>query len=552
MKTKVKDLKRPNFLVTGNSLSNQEIFTASLKRWWQNLGYYSMFTALPAIFASLSAQEARAEEDSDKPEMRPSAGREGSLLEKLNKRYSKPELLRRQSSFLAPPQKNNIISAFAGSDDCPGAPIPGGTYTAAAPYTDSGSTAGANNTVNRLIGYYYYSYDTPGADQIYSFTITGLGPNPQIRVSAASPAYKPMTYILYGRFGGGCPAGTGQTMSNLFSAGYSPTPGGVATIGGEMQYLPFNEPLHLFVDSDSATAANNSGPYTLRIQDLYIAPVKPPRAKSDYDGDGKADVSVFRPSNGTWHLNRSTLGNSAATFGLSTDEIIPADFDGDNRIERAVFRNEGGVGVWLIYFNQHWTWRKVFGLGTDTPVRGDFDGDGAADFAIYRPSTASWVVQKSNSNAILISRPFGISEDIPLAADWDGDGKDDITIFRPSNAVWAWVRSSDGRIDSVPFGANGDTPIVGDFDGDKKTDLAIYRPSTSVWFIQKSNNTGFIGVAFGASGDIPVAADYDGDGKTDIAVFRPSSGVWSIFRSLDGLIEYKTFGASGDIPTTVR
>ncbi|MEP6904202.1 MAG: hypothetical protein ABJA66_20960, partial [Actinomycetota bacterium] len=49
------------------------------------------------------------------------------------------------------------------------------------------------------------------------------------------------------------------------------------------------------------------------------------RAASDFDGDGRADASVFR--NGTWFINPSSAPSSfdALQFGLSTDKLAPAD-----------------------------------------------------------------------------------------------------------------------------------------------------------------------------------------------------------------------------------
>jgi hypothetical protein len=47
---------------------------------------------------------------------------------------------------------------------------------------------------------------------------------------------------------------------------------------------------------------------------------------ADYDGDGKADVSVFRPSNGVWYLQRSQAGFTGVTFGASEDKPVPNAF----------------------------------------------------------------------------------------------------------------------------------------------------------------------------------------------------------------------------------
>src|SRR5205823_3106095 len=108
------------------------------------------------------------------------------LLDRSNLIRSKPALLKRQSEFRLPHQNGGIdmLASMAGSDDCPGTAIPGGNYTAAAPFIGSGDTTGANDTVTRLQYYYYYGEDASGPDQVYSFTLTGRGPNPQIEVSA--------------------------------------------------------------------------------------------------------------------------------------------------------------------------------------------------------------------------------------------------------------------------------------------------------------------------------------------------------------------------------
>ena len=164
-----------------------------------------------------------------------------------------------------------MLASLAGNDDCPGRSIPGGNYPASAPYIDSGDTTGANNTVTHLP--YYYSYSAHGPDHIYSFTLTGRGANPRIEVSTTSGTYKPLIYVLHGGFAGSCPAGTGNTAySNLVISDSRWTAGSNTAIlnNSQLNYLPLNVPLHVFVDSGLNDGAG-SGPYTLRMQDVTIS-----------------------------------------------------------------------------------------------------------------------------------------------------------------------------------------------------------------------------------------------------------------------------------------
>ncbi len=43
---------------------------------------------------------------------------------------------------------------------------------------------------------------------------------------------------------------------------------------------------------------------------------------ADYDGDGDADIAIFRPSENNWYIRNI----AAISFGSSTDKPVPAAF----------------------------------------------------------------------------------------------------------------------------------------------------------------------------------------------------------------------------------
>jgi subtilisin len=265
----------------------------------------------------------------------------------------------------------------------------------------------------------------------------------------------------------------------------------------------------------------------------------------DYDGDGKADVSVFRPSTGGWYVSQSS--NNAffgTTFGNSTDVIAPADFDGDGKTDVSVFRD----GNWYRLNSLNNSFAAVnFGVSADLPVPADFDGDGKADISVYRPATGNWYRLNSSNNQF-VGVAFGTAEDKPTLGDFDGDGKADVAVFRPSTGSWYRLNSSNGSFTAISFGLATDLPVGADYDGDGKADIAVFRPSNGTWYRLNSSDNSFTGVAFGNSSDKPVAADYDGDGRADIGVFRPSDGTWYQLKSTSGF-SAQTFGTNGDSPT---
>ncbi len=130
------------------------------------------------------------------------------------------------------------------------------------------------------------------------------------------------------------------------------------------------------------------------------------RTQFDYDGDGRADVSVFRPSSGVWYTSTNPAVNyGAIQFGQSGDKLVPADYDGDGRTDVAVFRN----GTWYLNRSQNGFVSIAFGLATDIPVPADYDGDGKADVAVFRNRT--WYLNRTTQGFLGIG--FGVGGDLP-------------------------------------------------------------------------------------------------------------------------------------------
>ncbi|HNU09431.1 MAG TPA: M36 family metallopeptidase, partial [Pyrinomonadaceae bacterium] len=212
---------------------------------------------------------------------------------------------------------------------------------------------------------------------------------------------------------------------------------------------------------NTGTGSNN----TIVTESFDGAQIASTRVRADFDGDGRSDISVFRPSEGVWYENRSAAGFTALNWGLAGDQLTPGDFDGDGKSDIAVFRAAADPSL--------------------------------PDFYVLRSADSSYA-----------GFSWGLPGDVPVVADYDGDDKSDIAVFRPSSHTYYVRRSSTGDVltySGIVFGV----PVAGDFDGDGKADFASY--SINGWFLSQSNinYASVTFVRFGTSGDRPVPGDYD-------------------------------------------
>jgi Immunoglobulin I-set domain/FG-GAP repeat len=188
---------------------------------------------------------------------------------------------------------------------------------------------------------------------------------------------------------------------------------------------------HCVVTNSYGTATSNSATLTV---------VTTPRnSAGDFNGDGLADLAVFRPSTSTWYVRNV----ATVQWGAPGDVPVPGDYDGDGVTDIGVYRPS--TGQWFVRNQFTVTW----GLPNDVPVPGDYNGDGAADVAVFRPSTGQWFVRNQ------FIRRWGAMGDVPVPEDYNDDGVTDPAVYRPSTGQW-FVRNQF----IVQWGRAGDVPVV--------------------------------------------------------------------------------------------
>ena len=235
---------------------------------------------------------------------------------------------------------------------------------------------------------------------------------------------------------------------------------------------------------------------------------------ADFDGDGKTDIAVWRTnyanSAAAFLILRSSTNTLRVTlFGITGDDPrVVGDWDYDGRADVAVYRAAASAGAqsFFYYFPSSAPENYVtipWGTMGDEAVRGDFDGDGRMDAAVFRPSDGVWYILQSSNNQPHYER-WGLASDKRVSGDFDGDGKTDLAVYR--DGLWAILQSSNNQPRYAHWGLSGDWLVAGDYDGDGRTDFAVWR--AGVYYILQNSNLQAVYHYFGFSNDIPVASAF--------------------------------------------
>ena len=310
----------------------------------------------------------------------------------------------------------------------------------------------------------------------------------------------------------------------------------------------------------------------------------------DYNGDGKADVTVYRPSSGSWI---SAINGSSVNFTLGGNNDVPlsGDLNGDGRCERIVYR----AGLWISETGVI----DSFGSGSDIPTIADYNGDGVDDLGLWKSSQATWhlninswsaiqfglfrdvaalevskiYAMKNSRRAGVVGRGAGLDRafvyqsrnkalfsiyaggvtsrkqtiakgTFVFRGDYDGDTQlDNVYYYR---GRWT-IHFARGVIASLNWGLTTDIPVSGDFDGDSVYDAAVYR--SGEWHVLSSLTGQPIVYNVGGAGDVPVVADYNGDGRSDPAVVNRSTMLWqAVDARSNTILMNDQWGVAGDVP----
>jgi len=169
----------------------------------------------------------------------------------------------------------------------------------------------------------------------------------------------------------------------------------------------------------------------------------------DFDGDGTADIGVFRPAGGLWAIR----GITRIYFGSSSDIPVTGDYSGDGTDDIGIYR--GAAGLWAI----KGVTRAYFGSGDDLPLAGGggqpgrfVPGEIGIYYTQFNPQSDGYVKENEatfgQGGAVRVYTQFyiagsytGIRARIyrngsPVGTEWTTETKDNLVTYAEDIGGW--------------------------------------------------------------------------------------------------------------------
>jgi FG-GAP-like repeat len=367
-------------------------------------------------------------------------------------------------------------------------------------------------------------------------------------------------------------SGNGTTLtfpvSGQVTDGSIATPWRGAFVGSVAGKTPLQIQL-FFCPSGTCTAADFASGRSLSFSQSgdLVSPLS--RVVSDFNGDGKSDVSLQNSGSGdvaVWLINGSTITSGAVVGspGTAWKIVATGDFAGDGKADLLLQNSTTGDVVEWEMNGTVITAGAVIGspgLAWKVIGTGDFNGDGRSDIVLQNSTTGDVAEWQMNGMAIaaggIVGSP-GPAYKLVAAGDFNGDGKSDLVLQNSTTGdVAVWLLNGMTITAGPNLGGSGTVwhlIAAGDFNGDGRSDLILQNSTTgdaAVWRLNAAGTAIASGAVLGGSGTtwkVVGTADFNADGTADVVLQNTTTGdvaEWQLDSAGTAIVSGAILGGSG-------